>query len=198
MRPRADQQPGLEAAVREFATHGYEGASIDRIIDRSQMSRATFYKYFDGKLSAYLSAVSRVLVDYAKSLPDPASTHETVWAELLAEIRAGHRFAREDPSLVAFLHEGLRVARAHPEHPTAVAIVVGIRGRVGTWIERGRRLGAIRVDLAPDVLIDLVVAIIETLDDHFVLVGFVGPAHDDLADLYLDTVRRAIERDPRS
>jgi AcrR family transcriptional regulator len=40
----------LEAAMKEFAANGYELASINRILDAAELSKGSFYYYFDDKL----------------------------------------------------------------------------------------------------------------------------------------------------
>ena len=45
----------LQAAAREFARHGYRGASSDSISRRASMSKATFYEHFHDKEECILA-----------------------------------------------------------------------------------------------------------------------------------------------
>lgn len=47
------QQAILEAAAREFSAHGYEGASINKILETAQLSKGAAYYYFDDKADLF-------------------------------------------------------------------------------------------------------------------------------------------------
>ena len=71
-RPRFDKLPPerqatiLDAATVEFATAGYENASLNRIIERAELSKGATYYYFDGKEDLYLTVL--VLARRAQAL----------------------------------------------------------------------------------------------------------------------------------
>lgn len=52
----------IEVATRLFATHGYDGTSIDAVLAESGVSRGSLYHHFPGKEALYL-AVFEVLGD---------------------------------------------------------------------------------------------------------------------------------------
>ncbi|HEX8725928.1 MAG TPA: helix-turn-helix domain-containing protein, partial [Gemmatimonadaceae bacterium] len=55
-----DKQERLfEAAADEFSDHGFEGASLNRIIDRAGMSKGSLYYYFNDKSDLYATVVER-------------------------------------------------------------------------------------------------------------------------------------------
>ncbi|MFT4215884.1 MAG: TetR/AcrR family transcriptional regulator [Micropruina sp.] len=101
--PAEQQDAVLDAAQREFATHGFAGASLNRIIQAAGVSKGTMYYYFDGKGDLYADVIRRQLERFAASagaLPVPqASDAEDFWATLtdyaqrmlsLARARSGH------------------------------------------------------------------------------------------------------------
>src|SRR5260221_3577930 len=47
----------LEAAAQEFAANGFEGASVNRILERAQMSKGAAYYYFADKADLFGAAV---------------------------------------------------------------------------------------------------------------------------------------------
>ncbi len=47
----------LQGARQEFLEHGYAGARIDRIVAKSQVSRATLYRHFADKQELFLELV---------------------------------------------------------------------------------------------------------------------------------------------
>lgn len=55
----------LEAATRLFSTEGIRSVGVDRLIDESSVTKATFYKHFGSKerlITDYLSATSHAVV----------------------------------------------------------------------------------------------------------------------------------------
>ena len=62
-RPRFDKLPPdkrgriLEAAALEFAAHGFDGASLNRIISTAGISKGAAYYYFDDKADLYATVV---------------------------------------------------------------------------------------------------------------------------------------------
>ena len=47
----------MEAAAKEFAAHGYEGATLNRILVEAGISKGAAYYYFDDKADLYLTAL---------------------------------------------------------------------------------------------------------------------------------------------
>src|SRR6516165_3010732 len=91
----AKQEAVLQAAAKEFAQVGYEGASVNRILLAAGVSKGAFYYYFDDKadlastvlLWAYRDAFA--VYDRIKIPEDAAS----FWTEI-------ERFARESMVLL--------------------------------------------------------------------------------------------------
>lgn len=63
----------LRAAEHVFSVRGYPDASIADVIDAAQISRGTFYLYFDSKDAVFLELIERftVLVTHALQVVDP-------------------------------------------------------------------------------------------------------------------------------
>lgn len=86
----------LEAGLREFATHGFEGATMAGIARTARISTGNIYRYYEGKKDLLRAAVPEAWVDRFRvllhrrveaaaglnGLPDPESSHPYV--------RAGH------------------------------------------------------------------------------------------------------------
>ncbi|GGI07067.1 TetR/AcrR family transcriptional regulator [Egicoccus halophilus] len=74
-RTRAEQQAEtrarlIEAAAEVFASHGFEGASIDLITERAGYSRGAFYSNFSDKAELLLELSAVRMGDFARVLPD--------------------------------------------------------------------------------------------------------------------------------
>ena len=89
-RPRFKKLPAekreriLEAAAKEFTAHGYDGASLNRILDEAGISKGAAYYYFDDKADLYATAVQHYSQELlAGTAFDPTRlTAENFWDEL--------------------------------------------------------------------------------------------------------------------
>ena len=61
--PEANRARILAAATAEFASRGYEGASMDAIAARTQTTRALINYYFGSKEKLYLAVLERVYAE---------------------------------------------------------------------------------------------------------------------------------------
>jgi AcrR family transcriptional regulator len=61
-RKRSERRDAIvRAAEHVFCVHGYPDASIADVIDAAQISRGTFYLYFDSKDALYLELIDRFI-----------------------------------------------------------------------------------------------------------------------------------------
>src|SRR5579863_2209492 len=68
--PAEKREPLLDAATHEFAAHGYDDASINRILLAAGFSKGSFYYYFDDKADLAAAVLERW-----------AGEHEDIWEE---------------------------------------------------------------------------------------------------------------------
>ena len=107
--PERTRQRILEAATAEFAEHGYAGARISRIAERSGMNKQLISYYFGGKEGLY-----RAIGDlWLRSEADAGESYEQM---SLPELAAS--YLRKTPPQMTrlFLWEGLT---AHADDPGA-------------------------------------------------------------------------------
>jgi TetR/AcrR family transcriptional regulator len=79
----------LDICAREFRENGYELASTNTIVRESEISKGSFFKYFDAKESVFLYLAERVLRDLGE-MQGPRAAYGS--ADIVA--RAGELFAR--------------------------------------------------------------------------------------------------------
>lgn len=58
----------VAAAVAEFLSHGFHGASMDRIAARAEVSKRTVYKHFSGKEALFRAILDRLVETVAAAL----------------------------------------------------------------------------------------------------------------------------------
>lgn len=75
------RQPILAAMIRVVGEKGYEEVSVEDVIAAADTSRATFYKYFEGKQDCFLAAYEMVVEDVIGELDDSCRAGERAWTE---------------------------------------------------------------------------------------------------------------------
>lgn len=100
----------LEAALRRFANHGYNGASVEEICSDAGVSKGAFYHHFASKQAIFLALLDGWLVSVDATLE--SARQPTVpttlmgMAEMLPDILAG-----ADGNLPMFLEFWLQASR---------------------------------------------------------------------------------------
>lgn len=157
----------FEATAEEFSAHGFEAASLNRILEKSGLSKSSLYYYFDDKADLFATLVERSLAVLFKQIGalDPETLGETdFWDEIALRYARGTALVSGNGWMVKFggmFHE----LRADPRRGSATGRVFGIaRHWMGRLITRGQTLGVIRSDLPQTLLIDSSMGLLESLD----------------------------------
>jgi AcrR family transcriptional regulator len=95
----------LEATVALSASDGYEALTVDRITASAHVSRRAFYKFFDDKQHAFLTAqqlsVQRAIAEAAARASVASSWPEAVW--LVGEALLSYLARNPDLARITFL-----------------------------------------------------------------------------------------------
>ena len=160
----------LETAAVEFAARGFDGTSLNQLIDRLGISKGSFYYYFDDKADLFSTVADHA---WEVFLPDGAVDfslfdRDTYWPALGQFMREARAKARENPWLVGFTRmiydppdiPGIRQALAEKFDQA--------RELQAEFIRRGQELGTVREDLPVELLQVLLVGADEAGDRWFV------------------------------
>jgi AcrR family transcriptional regulator len=159
-----DRELLLAIALRHFAEHGYDGASLNEILDEAGLSKGAYYYYFDDKEDLFATVLERELDRLIAAAPLPSFagvTRASFWP--LVERQVAHwadTWARSGPTVQVFAH----VDEAMRKRPRFARLMEHGRMVFRPVIEAGRRVGCIRTDLPVDVLVQLVEAVDVVLD----------------------------------
>lgn len=156
----------LEAAAVEFAARGFEGTSLNQLLDRLGMSKGSFYYYFDNKEDLFTT-----VVDHAWSTLLPVEKLElgvldasAFWPTLQSLMREARARVHANPWLVGFT----RLIYEPPETVGVREVLAQKFDQARQWqaglILRGQEVGAVRSDLPAELLQVLLVGADEAGD----------------------------------
>lgn len=105
------QQQIIQSSLGEFAEHGYDVASTNRIVQRAGISKGVLFKYFRDKEALFLYVCEVAIQDYVDTMPrEPADSLLTFIQRTTVHKM---RFLRECPLTYQLL---MRVTK-EPSHP---------------------------------------------------------------------------------
>jgi AcrR family transcriptional regulator len=164
----AERQRRLfESAAAEFAAHGFDGASLNRILEKSGMSKSSLYYYFDDKADLFTTLIERSMAVLFREIGgfDPeALTAETFWSTFEELYRRAIVIVGKNAWLVQFGGMFYRLRGDAGKGSATGRIFQAARNWVTIIIERGQALGEVRTDLPQSLLIDSTMSLLESLD----------------------------------
>lgn len=154
----------LLGAADEFLAHGFQQASLNRIIAAAGLGKSSFYHYFADKQALYDHLLETLNVHFATQrarVDRDALTRETFWSELDASLRGLGAAGAAEPVQRALA----RLFHASPDHGDGFsALRQGLRDGLAALLRRGQELGAVRADLPIDLVIELAAGWLFALD----------------------------------
>ena len=160
----------LETAAEEFAARGFEGVSLNQLIDRLEMSKGSFYYYFDDKADLFTTVadLAWAIVLPVEQLDLDGFNAENYWPSLEALMQEARSRVRANPWLVGFT----RLMYEPPDIPGVRESLAEKFNEARQWqaelIRRGQALGTVRDDLPVELLQALLVGADEAGDRWFV------------------------------
>ena len=160
----------LETAAEEFAARGFEGVSLNQLIDRLGMSKGSFYYYFDDKADLFTTVadLAWAIVLPVEQLDLESFNAENYWASLEALMQEARSRVRANPWLVGFT----RLMYDPPEISGVRDAMAEKFNEARQWqaelIRRGQEFGTVRSDLPVELLQALLVGADEAGDRWFV------------------------------
>lgn len=158
----------LDPAEAEFCAHGFEGASLNRIVAAAQESKGRTYHYFANKGELFRATLERRLEPLGDLLPAPealaAPGRAAFWETLsLLGLRLTEVLQR-DRGLAALLRCVHREAAARE---ALAAPLAALHRRIAALLAAGQSVQAVRDDLPLSLLADVALDLLTTVDRWF-------------------------------
>lgn len=147
----------VNAAIDEFAEYGFEGASINRIVANSGISKGSFYQYFEDKRDVFmylLAVLEQEKVAYFKDRHPPSKNMDT-FQYFRWMIKAGMEFNSAYPRITqaisrVLLVEGLYYGKLFGDYHQKALDALSVM--IKEAIARGEVDPSVDVDLAVMVM----------------------------------------------
>ena len=166
--PDPQQALIIDAALDEFATHGYGRASLNQIIAAAGISKGSMYYYFNDKEDLYAYAIRDQLesmLEQAGPFPIPTEVDvDGFWTTLENYYSQVMRTLGSSPRLSKLL----RNWRSDQMAPNLVDAEREASQDLLPWVAHavttGQQIGAVRSDVPTELLTGIAVSMAEALD----------------------------------
>ena len=155
----------LAVATEEFAEHGYEASSFNRIIERSGLSKGSIYYYFDDKEDLY-ATVLRDALQRLIDVGDMQSAQDAAgfWRACEAWYVRSLRLLQEQPGAVGLARSFVKATRRGVAGGALAELRRFGRSWMDGFIAQGQALGAVRTDLPIELLTTVLMGLEEAID----------------------------------
>lgn len=186
----------VEAAAAEFSAHGFDGASINRIIAAAGISKGAVYYYFEDKADLFVTVVDIYTrrAGFDLSAVAEAADTDAFWRRLNDVIGHAWRFTRDNPHWIGLGRAFARIPRETWSRGRFGEYMNQHLVLVGRVVSLGQRLGAVRDDLPVEALAALTMGALEAFERYIFTVWETldGDARAALFDACMHNVYRLL------
>ncbi|MCF6305435.1 MAG: TetR/AcrR family transcriptional regulator [Rhodobacteraceae bacterium] len=171
----------FDVAIREFVTHGFSQASLNRIIAEVKMSKSSFYHYFANKTELFQQILEQNLAPFAALLTGfdmGQLTAKTFWPSLMEASKNATGMFMENPQILLLGRMFWKSRENIKEQGMTSDILEMVQDYISGFLKRGQELGVVRDDLPVSFLINSVMALGVSMD-QWVLENFDTIAQDE-------------------
>jgi AcrR family transcriptional regulator len=156
----------LSVAAAEFASVGFERASLNAVLGRCGWSKSSFYHAFESKVALFDTVIAELGAELALAL-DPPGPDELAGDRFWPQLRElGTRLAEtaQDPRHLQLGRMVYLPDAPRDESPALAGLLDGVADWLADAIAVGRRHGQVSDDLPPDLQADLTLSVLQALD----------------------------------
>jgi len=149
----------LNVSKQEFATHGYESASYNKIIQKIGISKGSMYYYFENKEDLFITCLIDELRSTGMAIFEPKEVsklndRDVYWNSIQELMSKRWKDSLQHPRLMALIHQAASLGSEHPIVSKLNSEIEGLTeyNDLNVILDHGVRIGAIRSDVPFDVL----------------------------------------------
>ena len=151
----------LDVSKQEFAMHGYEDASYNKIIQKIGISKGSMYYYFENKEDLFITCFMHSFADvtggfgFSKASFPLTEDKHTYWESIKKLSSKQWNDVFQHPILMSFMRQLASMGTDHPIFRKLNMECEGLSeyGDLMAMLEHGVEMGAIRDDVPLNVLI---------------------------------------------
>ena len=151
----------LDVSKQEFATHGYESASYNKIIQKIGISKGSMYYYFENKedlfITCFLDAFSHATGSFGFEYTSfPLGDDKEIFWDSIKKISSKQwNDVFQNPLLMSLMRQLVSLGSDHPIFRKLNAECEGLSeySDIMSILEHGVKIGAIRDDVPLNVLL---------------------------------------------
>jgi AcrR family transcriptional regulator len=138
-RPSKKQQI-LDTAQRLFSERGYQGTTVDLVVQRAGVSKPTVYSHFSSKQALWQAMLVQA-IEASEEQRAGLDMDSACWYELI--LQAFHQLA-EQPRMLAIYR--IMLGEPHKMEPQSRVLFAAFEGRFEAWCERVLAQQAVTLD----------------------------------------------------
>jgi AcrR family transcriptional regulator len=160
----------FRSAAEEFGAQGYDGASLNRIIERAGFGKSSLYYYFEDKQDLFGQLIQSIFEHFIRHIGGfdyRTLTAESFWPEIEALFLKGVAFSEGHVWYVRMGQLFYRLRANEKRGGTPGALLATVETWVAALLHHGMKLGVVRTDLPEALLVQSVMAVVEVCDRYF-------------------------------
>lgn len=146
--PERTERAILKAARREFAKAGYEGARVDKVAERSKMSKGLIYHYFGSKDELFIAVLEDIYQELREQNEDLILDSFEPEEGIRRLIDHTFTYFAENPEFIVLVHSENLMKAQHAKKSDTIGRMFGpLNARLSELVDRGVQQGLFREDV---------------------------------------------------
>ncbi|MGB7337552.1 MAG: TetR/AcrR family transcriptional regulator [Phototrophicaceae bacterium] len=186
----------MEAAAKIFAENGYQGASINQILQQAGLSKGVAYYYFEDKADLFATTIefylSQIDIDVQQHIARLEA--DTFWDVMLQLYSEPFLQNLDAPYRFQVLKTAIDIQHTDPLYERIAPLLQKAFGWTIEFVNKGQAFGLVRTDL-PDELLYGFINSIDEVADRYILERIAQLNRDEIYAIQsqvVDTIRRLL------
>ncbi|MEW5802839.1 MAG: TetR/AcrR family transcriptional regulator [bacterium] len=164
--PDEKQRKIIDVAIQEFATKGYQKASINTMIAALGIAKGSMYQYFDNKESLFRFIFEygiRLIKDTVRQAEGSVLTGQDTFTKIQVFLSSSIEFVKEHPLIFRLYLRTAFESDLPFKQELVKKVYLSSMGYLIPLLEEGKMAGEIRKDCKSDLVAFMIMAMIDRL-----------------------------------